>query len=116
MDENMIYDIVDKIQDLNVLFYLTMFMLALDVATGYAKAIYTRNIKSDLSRDGFFKKLSWLFAIVLAYGIYFIVGNAVVVHFVCVCCIITEFLSVNENLEVMGLKYININRKEDKDE
>lgn len=86
------------------LFILCSVFIFTDVLTGYLKAFKTKKINSSISRDGYLKKISWLIALLLGFVVdffadveLFLIGTAVV-------CVITEGISVYENLGELGVK------------
>lgn len=86
------------------LFILCGVFIFTDVLTGYLKAFKTKKINSSISRDGYLKKISWLIALLLGFVVdffadveLFLIGTAVV-------CVITEGISVYENLGELGVK------------
>lgn len=98
-------DFATKILSINepkTLFLLCGIFIFSDVLTGYLKAIKFKKVNSSISRDGYIKKISWIFALLLGFTIdyfvklnIFLVGSAIV-------CITTEGISVYENFGELG--------------
>ena len=75
-----------------------------DVITGYIKAFKFKKVNSSISRDGFIKKISWIFALVLGFSIdYFVKVNIFLIGSTLVC-VTTEGISVYENFGELGIK------------
>lgn len=70
----------------------------MDVITGYLKAFKTKKINSSISRDGYLKKISWLIALLLGFAVNFLVDVELLLIGTAVVCVITEGISVYENL------------------
>ena len=86
------------------LFMLCGILIFSDVITGYIKAFKFKKVNSSISRDGFIKKISWIFALVLGFSIdYFVKVNIFLIGSTLVC-VTTEGISVYENFGELGIK------------
>lgn len=83
---------------------LSIVMVAFDIITGWLKAKKQKKINSSISRDGFFKKLGWFIGLVLGLILYLILNTNLLVILVASTCVITEFISLIENLSDLGCK------------
>lgn len=114
----------------NGLCTLIIFM-AVDYLTGIISAGVFKNspktksgaLNSSVGFKGIFKKMGILFVVMLAYRVDITAGTDFVKNSVIVAYIANEFLSITENLALMGLympaalkKAIDILQKEDEDE
>lgn len=88
----------------SALFVLCGMFIFFDIITGYLKAFKNKKVNSSISRDGFIKKLSWMFALIMGFGIDFIVNSELFLIGSAVVCIATEGISVYENLSELGVK------------
>ena len=88
----------------NTLFVLCGVFIFSDIITGYLKAFKNKKVNSSISRDGYIKKLSWMFALIMGFGIDFIVNSELFLIGSAVVCIATEGISVYENLSELGVK------------
>ena len=91
------------INEPRVLFILCGIFIFTDVLTGYLKAFKTKKLNSSISKDGYLKKLGWVVALILGFVVdyfakvqLFLIGTAAV-------CVITEGISVYENLGELGV-------------
>lgn len=105
---------------------VTLFIL-LDVITGIAKAVVTKELCSEKLREGAFHKFSFIILICLAYLIDYSVAYVdlelpfLLVNPVCVYIVITEVISVVENVaqinpDLQGTKLLDLFRITSKDE
>lgn len=95
---------VMSINEPKTLFMLCGILIFSDVITGYIKAFKFKKVNSSISRDGFIKKISWIFALVLGFAIdYFIKVNIFLIGSALVC-VTTEGISVYENFGELGIK------------
>ena len=95
---------VMSINEPKTLFMLCGILIFSDVITGYIKAFKFKNVNSSISRDGFIKKISWSFALVLGFAIdYFVKVNIFLIGSALVC-VTTEGISVYENFGELGIK------------
>lgn len=114
----------------NGLCTLIIFM-AVDYLTGIISAGVFKNspktksgaLNSSVGFKGIFKKMGILFIVMLAYRVDITAGTDFVKNSVIIAYIANEFLSITENLALMGLympaalkKAIDILQKEDEDE
>lgn len=114
----------------NGLCTLIIFM-AVDYLTGIISAGVFKNspktksgaLNSSVGFKGIFKKMGILFVVMLAYRVDITAGTDFVKNSVIIAYIANEFLSITENLALMGLympaalkKAIDILQKEDEDE
>ena len=83
---------------------LSIVMVAFDIITGWLKAKKQKKINSSISRDGFFKKLGWFAGLVLGLILYLILGTNLLVILVATTCVVTELISIVENLSDLGCK------------
>ena len=96
--------IVMSINEPKTLFMLCGILIFSDVITGYIKAFKFKKVNSSISRDGFIKKISWIFALVLGFAIdYFVKVNIFLIGSALVC-VTTEGISVYENFGELGIK------------
>lgn len=91
------------LKDTKTWFILSGTFIFTDIITGYLKAFKTHKINSSISRDGYLKKIAWMIALLLGFGIdffihinLFLIGSALV-------CITTEGISVYENFGELGI-------------
>lgn len=100
-------EFVAKVMSINepkTLFMLCGILIFSDVITGYIKAFKFKKVNSSISRDGFIKKISWIFALVLGFAIdYFVKVNIFLIGSTLVC-VTTEGISVYENFGELGIK------------
>ena len=100
-------EFVKKVMSINepkTLFMLCGILIFSDVITGYIKAFKFKKVNSSISRDGFIKKISWIFALVLGFAIdYFVKVNIFLIGSALVC-VTTEGISVYENFGELGIK------------
>lgn len=95
---------VMSINEPKTLFMLCGILIFSDVITGYIKAFKFKKVNSSISRDGFIKKISWIFALVLGFAIdYFVKVNIFLIGSALVC-VTTEGISVYENFGELGIK------------
>lgn len=114
-------NLIGVITEPNTAVILCVVFILADIITGYLKAFKNKNINSSISRDGFIKKMGWFVGIALGYIINVITGMNVIVLLVTGVCMLTEFISVLENLSDIGVdlkevkKYLDIkeNKKEE---
>ena len=114
----------------NWLCTLIIFM-TVDYLTGIISAGVFKNspktksgaLNSSVGFKGIFKKMGILFVVMLAYRVDITAGTDFVKNSVIIAYIANEFLSITENLALMGLympaalkKAIDILQKEDEDE
>ena len=82
-------EFVAKVMSINepkTLFMLCGILIFSDVITGYIKAFKFKKVNSSISRDGFIKKISWIFALVLGFAIdYFVKVNIFLIGSALVC-------------------------------
>lgn len=98
---------MEKITTLNnpkTIFILCGIFVFTDVITGYLKALKSKKLNSSISRDGYIKKIGWVVAILLGFTIDVLVGVNIFLVGSALVCITTEFISVYENLEEIGIK------------
>lgn len=113
-------EIIGNVTNPNIAVMLCGVFIIADIITGYLKAWKNKDINSSISRDGFIKKLGWFVGIALGYIINIITGVNLMVLLVTGVCMLTEFISVLENLSDIGVdikglkKYLDI--KEEKEE
>lgn len=88
----------------NTLFVLCGIFIFSDIITGYLKAFKNKKVNSSISRDGYIKKLSWMFALIMGFGIDFIVNSELFLIGSAIVCVATEGISVYENLSELGIK------------
>jgi len=88
----------------NTLFVLCGIFIFSDIITGYLKAFKNKKVNSSISRDGYIKKLSWMFALIMGFGIDFIVNSELFLIGSAIVCVATEGISVYENLSELGVK------------
>lgn len=87
---------------------ITCVMIVLDVVFGFAGAIKQKDVQSSKLRDGFWHKAGFMGLITLAYVIQYTAQHAELgfdvpsVMAVCVYVIVTEVVSVFENLCVLN--------------
>lgn len=88
----------------NALFVLCGIFIFSDIITGYLKAFKNKKVNSSISRDGYIKKLSWIFSLIMGFVIDFIVNTELFLIGSAIVCIATEGISVYENLSELGVK------------
>lgn len=92
-----------SINEPRVLFILCGVFIFTDVLTGYLKAFKTKKINSSISRDGYLKKVAWLVALILGFVVDYFAGVQLFLIGTAVVCVITEGISVYENLGELGV-------------
>lgn len=102
MEEQFITKIME-IKEPRTIFILCGVFIFADIITGYLKAWKFNKTNSSISRDGYIKKIGWVVALLLGFFVdvivdvnIFLVGSSAV-------CIITEAISVYENLGELGV-------------
>lgn len=92
---------------------ITAAMIVLDVVVGFAGAVRDKDVQSSKLRDGLWHKAGFVGLIVLAYVIQYAAAYAELgfdvptVMAVCVYVIVTEAVSVFENLCVLNPHLVN---------
>lgn len=94
---------ISTVNDPRNLFVLCGIFIFADIISGYLKAIKYRKVNSSISRDGYIKKISWLFALILGFIIDFFIGTKMFLLGSALMCIATEGISVYENLGELGV-------------
>lgn len=84
-------------------FILPIFLMILDVITGYIYAWKSNAIKSSIMRDGLGKKCAELCYIVLGTLFKFAFGLSVVMHFIVLYVCYMEIMSLLENCDKLGV-------------
>ena len=98
--------------DFNILI-ITAVMIVLDIVFGFAGAVRCKDVQSSKLRDGLWHKAGFVGLIVLAYVIQYAAAYADLgfevpsVMAVCVYVIVTEMVSVIENLCVLNPNLVN---------
>lgn len=92
-----------EVNDPKSLFILCGIFIFSDIVTGYLKAFKTRKINSSISRDGYIKKISWMIALIIGFGIDFFIDTELFLVGSTMVCIATEGISVYENLGELGV-------------
>ena len=86
------------------LLIISIVMIFTDIITGYLKAIKNKKINSSISRDGYIKKVGWIVACVFGLFIDYILNISVFLRGTSIVCIMTEGMSIYENLNEIGVK------------
>lgn len=95
------------------LLVVTAIMMVLDLATGFAGAVKTNTVKSCRMRDGLWHKAGFVGMITLAYILQYAAAVADLgitvpaVSAVCIFVILTEAVSVLENLCILNPQIAN---------
>lgn len=100
-------EFIEQIQTINepqILLILCGVFIFSDSITGYLKAIKNKKVNSSISRDGYIKKVSWFFALILSFIIDFLVKTNMFLLGSALMCIATEAISVYENLGELEVK------------
>jgi len=92
-----------EVNDPKSLFILCGIFIFSDIVTGYLKAFKTHKINSSISRDGYIKKISWMIALIIGFGIDFFIDTELFLVGSTMVCIATEGISVYENLGELGV-------------
>ena len=100
--ENLVQQIM-SMNDAKTLFILCGIFIFTDILTGYLKAFKTKKVNSSISRDGYIKKISWMIALILGFGIDFFLNASLFLIGSALVCITTEGISVYENLGELGV-------------
>ena len=93
-----------SINEPKTLFMLCGILIFSDVITGYIKAFKFKKVNSSISRDGFIKKISWIFALVLGFAIDYFVKVNIFLMGSALVCVTTEEIPVYENFVELGIK------------
>lgn len=101
MDNN-IYEIIDSTP--RTLIIISCIMIFTDILTGYLKAIKLKKINSSISRDGYIKKIGWVVAIIFGFTLDYILNISLFLKGTAVITIMTEGMSIYENLGEIGVK------------
>ena len=94
---------LNSVRDTRTLFILCSILIFSDVITGYLKAFKYKKINSSISRDGYIKKVGWIIALLLGVVLDYFVHVKIFLFGTAIVCIITEFISVYENLSDIGV-------------
>ena len=78
-------------------------LISLDIATGILSAILLKKLTSRRSYIGMFKKVSIIAAVIVGFIVEEHLGIANVGEMVCTFFLITESLSILENLKTLGI-------------
>lgn len=82
--------------DINKLFLTLGYLMILDIASGYIKAIYNHKLSSDINFKGLLKKFMTLVIVSLAYKI-----NGVISASIPLRDIVISFYIANEGLSIL---------------
>ena len=92
-----------SINEPRILFILCGIFIFTDVLTGYLKTFKTKKLNSSISRDGYLKKVAWLVALILGFVVDYFAGVQLFLIGTAAVCVITEGISVYENLGELGV-------------
>lgn len=95
---------VMSIKEPRILLILCGIFLFADVLTGYLKAFKTHQVNSSISRDGYLKKISWMIALLLGFGIDFLIHTSLFLIGSTIVCVATEGISIYENFGELGIR------------
>lgn len=90
------------------IFIIVGIAILLDIATGFTQALYNKSVSSEKMRSGVYHKLSYLFAVAIAYYIehamsYLDLGYTMpLVIPACTYIVVTELVSIIENLKQLN--------------
>lgn len=96
-------ELIGVITDPNTALILCLVFIVGDIISGYLKAWKNNTLNSSVSRDGYIKKLGWFLGLALGYVINEITGMNAILLTTAGICIVTEFISVLENLSEIGV-------------
>lgn len=102
--EKEILTALSSIQESRTLFIVCSILIFTDVLTGYLKAFKNRKLNSSISRDGYIKKIGWIIALILGVAMDYFIHVHIFLFGTAMVCIITEAISVYENLSDVGVK------------
>jgi len=97
-------EIIGNVSSPNRAIEIMLLFIVMDIATGYLQAWKQRTINSSISRDGFIKKAGWFTALLMGVVINFLTEINTLILMVSSVCIVTEFISIVENLGFIGVK------------
>lgn len=92
---------------------ITLILIILDLLSGFLAAIHQKNVNSTKLRDGLWHKSGFIGLIVLAYIVEYAAQKADLgfdvptVLAVCIYIIVTECVSIFENLCILNPKIVN---------
>lgn len=95
---------LSSVRDSRTLFILCSILIFSDVVTGYLKALKYKELNSSISRDGYIKKIGWIVALILGVLLDYFIHVRIFLFGTAIVCMITEFISVYENLSEIGVK------------
>ena len=95
---------LSSIRESRTLFIVCSILIFTDVLTGYLKAFKNKKVNSSISRDGFIKKIGWMIALILGVALDYFIHVHIFLFGTATVCIITEAISVYENLSDVGVK------------
>lgn len=94
--------------DFLILPIIVLLFIVLDIITGVTQAIQNKDVSSSKLRQGAFHKFSYILILTLAYLIEYSMGfvdlgfNIPIVNGVCIYLILTEIVSIMENIIKMN--------------
>jgi len=88
----------------NMLILIAIYMIFIDIITGYLKAAKLKKINSSISRDGYIKKIGWIVAIIFGYVLDMLLQINTFLYGTIIILIATEGMSIYENLSEIGVK------------
>ena len=95
---------LSSIRESRTIFIVCAILIFADVLTGYLKAFKNKILNSSISRDGFIKKIGWMIALLLGVALDYFIRIHIFLFGTATVCIITEAISVYENLSDVGVK------------
>ena len=102
--ETQLITALSSIRESRTLFIVCAIIIFADVLTGYLKAFKNKKLNSSISRDGFIKKIGWMIALLLGVALDYFIHIHIFLFGTAPVCIITEAISVYENLSDVGVK------------
>lgn len=101
--EQELMTILSSIREPKKIFIACAIVIFSDIITGYLKAFKLRKVNSSISRDGYIKKIGWIYALFAGVAVKVFIGPDIVLIGTAAVCISTELISIRENLGEIGI-------------
>lgn len=106
---------------INNVIMIALIMIMCDLLSGFIKAFYNKDFKSAIAKKGLWEKCQWILIILVGYATNYLLNFSAIIYAICVCCVITEFMSILENAYECGIMkeykimdFLQIKSKEEK--
>lgn len=109
MEEQLIQALASADKPTTLFLLATAFIVA-DIITGLLKALKYRKGNSSISRDGFIKKGAWYVLLLLGWCIELLVNTNAFLYLTTTMIIVTEGMSLCENLGELGIKNVPLRK------